>query len=150
MLNQEDFLAVVEHTPLVSIDLVISSPEKAILMGKRLNEPAAGFWFVPGGRILKLETLEKAFNRISEIELGQAYNIKEANLLGAFTHLYDNNFAGVHGIGTHYVVLAYQLHATLTLEKLPRQQHDGYRWFSENADLKEVHPNSRAYFPYLR
>lgn len=150
MLSKEDFLTTVNNTPLVAIDLVIRCPQNAILMGKRVNEPAAGCWFVPGGRIIKMETLEEAFRRITRTELGQAYNIEDSDLLGAFTHIYDTNFARHAGISTHYVVLAYQLRLDLSLESLPKQQHANYRWFSEHDDLTGVHSNSQAYFPYLK
>ncbi|WGS84397.1 GDP-mannose mannosyl hydrolase [Methylomonas sp. UP202] len=150
MLDKQAFLNVVDLTPLVSIDLVIRSETNAILMGERLNEPAAGYWFVPGGRIFKNETLEQAFRRITRAELGIELEISQGQLLGGFTHLYDTNFAKAPGIGTHYVVLAYQLRLPLSLDQLPSAQHSGYRWLGEHDDLSRVHANSLAYFPYLR
>jgi colanic acid biosynthesis protein WcaH len=149
MLDKDDFLEVVNRTPLVSIDLVVSSTDSAILMGKRVNEPAAGSWFVPGGRIYKGETLEQAFQRITTTELGLTLTIDKAQLLGAFTHLYDTNFAHAPGISTHYVVLAYRLHLTIDPLSLPTQQHQEYRLFSQKDDLSAVHPNSQAYFACL-
>lgn len=150
MLDKQAFLNVVDLTPLVSIDLVIRSETNAILMGERVNEPAAGYWFVPGGRIFKNETLEQAFRRITRAELGIELEISQGQLLGGFTHLYDTNFAKAPGIGTHYVVLAYQLRLPLSLAQLPSAQHSGYRWLGEHDDLSRVHANSLAYFPYLR
>ncbi|MEQ1531334.1 MAG: GDP-mannose mannosyl hydrolase [Methylococcales bacterium] len=149
MLEKDDFLNVVTLTPLVAIDLVVTSADHSILMGKRVNEPAAGYWFVPGGRIYKGETLEQAFQRITATELGIAFNIEQGQLLGVFTHLYDTNFAHVPGIGTHYVVVAYRLPLTMDPRHLPIQQHLGYRLFNQSNDLSAVHPNSQAYFPCL-
>ncbi|MBD9361240.1 GDP-mannose mannosyl hydrolase [Methylomonas fluvii] len=150
MLDKQDFLTVVKNTPLVAIDLIVRSSRDEILMGLRMNEPAAGYWFVPGGRIYKSETLAAAFQRITETELGTAYNIENADLLGAFTHLYETNFAKQPGITTHYVVLGYQLQLDLDINQLPAQQHSNYRWIGKNEDLSEVHPNSQAYYPCLR
>ena len=152
MLEKRDFLRVVELTPLVAIDLVICSPQRQILMGKRVNRPAQNFWFVPGGRIMKEERLEHAFRRISSVELGVACNIEDARLLNGFTHLYDDNFAGVPDISTHYVVLAYRLDLELDLTRLPAQQHQGYRWIDEDEGKAtgDIHANSQAYFAYLR
>jgi len=150
MLDKQDFISVVNKTPLVAIDLIVRSSDSEILMGMRVNEPAAGCWFVPGGRIYKSETLEDAFQRITETELGLAYGIESAQLLGAFTHLYETNFAKISGISTHYVVLGYQLELNIDLNRLPAQQHCNYRWFGKNDDFSDVHPNSQAYFPYLR
>ncbi|WP_347989926.1 GDP-mannose mannosyl hydrolase [Methylomonas sp. AM2-LC] len=146
MLNKDDFLEVVNLTPLVSIDLVVSNADNAILMGKRVNEPAAGYWFVPGGRIFKGESLEQAFQRITATELGMTLTIDKGQLIGAFTHLYDTNFAHAPGISTHYVVLAYRLHLTIDPLSLPPQQHQEYQLFKQSDDLSAVHPNNLPYF----
>ncbi len=147
-LTSEEFLAVVDKTPLVSIDLVVRDQRRCVLLGIRVNEPARGFWFVPGGRIMKGETLDEAFLRISVKELGVHSSLADAKLLGAFTHLYDTNFAGIAGIGTHYVVLAYELGLAIELEQIPQQQHSRYRWWtsSEAAGSEDVHPNNLPYF----
>jgi hypothetical protein len=39
--------------PLVSIDLIIRDNADRVLLGLRNNEPAKGYFFVPGGIILK-------------------------------------------------------------------------------------------------
>jgi colanic acid biosynthesis protein WcaH len=150
MIENDEFIKVVKNTPLVSLDLVIRSENNELLMGMRVNEPAAGSWFVPGGRIRKDESIEDAFLRITKAELGKSYPIDHARLLGAFTHKYQTNFAHMPGISTHYVVLAYELQADVNLEQLPMEQHSGYRWVAENGDLAKVHPNARAYFSCIR
>lgn len=53
-LRQEDFATVVRSTPLVSLDLIVENAQGEFLLGKRLNRPAQGFWFVPGGRVQKM------------------------------------------------------------------------------------------------
>jgi len=149
MLDKETFLSVVRHTPLVSIDLIVRSLDNGVLMGVRLNQPASGYWFVPGGIICKNETLDAAFGRIAKAELGLSFGIENGQLLGAFTHLYDTNFAHEPGVGTHYVVLAYELQGSIDIQDLPDEQHSMYRWVYEDDDLENVHENSIAYFPYL-
>jgi len=47
-LPQSDFRSVVKNTPLIAIDLIITDPSGAVLMGWRENEPAKETWFVPG------------------------------------------------------------------------------------------------------
>ncbi|MCK9396646.1 MAG: NUDIX domain-containing protein [Methylobacter sp.] len=147
MLKEDEFIRVVKNTPLVALGLVIRSKDNALLMGMRVNEPAAGWWFVPGGRIRKDESIEDAFLRITKAELGSPYSIDRARLLGAFTHKYQTNFAHIPGISTHYVVLAYELLIDVDLGQLPMEQHSKYRWVGENGNLIRVHPNSIAYFP---
>jgi colanic acid biosynthesis protein WcaH len=62
------FKKFVASTPLVSIDLIVRDTQANILLGKRVNRPAKDFWFVPGGRVLKDETVEQAFIRLLEVE----------------------------------------------------------------------------------
>ncbi len=71
-LEETVFSQVVASTPLISIDLILKSPDNLILLGERLNKPAQGFWFVPGGRVYKNESLDNAFVRITESELGSS------------------------------------------------------------------------------
>ena len=63
-------LEIIKATPLVSIDLVIRNPTGKVLLGKRINRPAKGYWFVPGGRIIKNETIGHALKRIFKAEVG--------------------------------------------------------------------------------
>jgi len=93
----------------VSIDLIVENPQGEFLLGQRVNPPAQGFWFVPGGRIRKNETLADAFRRISATELGVSLPLSRAQLLGAYEHIYNDNFLAEPGINTHYVVLGYAL-----------------------------------------
>ena len=148
VLENDEFIMVVKNAPLVSLDLVIRSGDNKLLMGKRVNEPAAGSWFVPGGRIRKDESIEDAFLWVTKAELGKPYSIDHAPLLGVFTHKYQTNFAHMPGIGTHYVVLAYELQIDVDPKQLPLEQHSEYRWMGE-IDLAIVHPNTEAYFGCL-
>jgi len=147
-LSREEFLEVVERTPLVSIDLIVRRSDGRVLLGRRANEPAKGCWFVPGGRILKNERLADAFRRICDAELGEPFAITDAKFLGVFEHLYPTNFAEKPGTGTHYVVLAYELHVDDLPDKLPADQHGEFDWFNVQGILKTgiVHENTRAYF----
>ena len=66
-MDTQKVLNIIDATPLVSVDLIIENRLKQILLGKRVNRPAQGYWFVPGGRILKNETIKDAIKRISTI-----------------------------------------------------------------------------------
>jgi len=147
-LDREKFLAVVEHAPLVSIDLLVRRADGQVLLGKRTNEPAKGCWFVPGGRIQKNERLEAAFRRISLQELGQAFAWADGRFLGVFEHFYTTNFAEKPAVGTHYVVLAYELAPAGLPEKLPSDQHGEFKWFEVDTLLNTelVHAHTKAYF----
>lgn len=148
-LPRDTLLNVVRHAPLVSVDLVCRNPAGQVLLGWRRNRPAQGSWFVPGGRILKGERVAQALARIAAGELGLADLATAApRALGSFEHLYDDNFAGEPGTGTHYVVLAYAL--DLPGHWCPRHddQHGELRWFdvAQLRTREDVHLNTRAYF----
>jgi len=146
---------VVAATPLVSIDLVVENAAGEILLGERRNRPARGFWFVPGGRVLKNETLDAAFRRLTAAELGQGFERGEAVWLEVFEHFYCDSVFGEADAAdpcgapdTHYVVLAYRLRvAESVVLNPPAAQHGRYRWWRP-AEMREsgvVHGNARAY-----
>ena len=145
MLPLETFKTVIESTPLVSIDLIIRNNEGKILLGKRTNRPAQGYWFVPGGRILKDESFEQAFQRLIKAELGLTK--VPSNFKGIYQHFYDDNFSD-DNFTTHYIVLAYEISFNGELLSLPVEQHSDYQWFDESELLvdESVHNHSKWYF----
>jgi len=142
----EIFECIIKNTPLISIDLIVKNKEGKILLGKRKNRPAQGYYFVPGGRIFKNETIEEAFRNISKNELGLDLDIKNAKFLGVYQHFYEDNFFN-EDFGTHYVVLAYEVEISDLLE-LPEEQHDEYLWLTPEEILKnsKVHQYTKNYF----
>ncbi|ATE60524.1 GDP-mannose mannosyl hydrolase [Thauera sinica] len=147
--DSKRFVGLVDAMPLVSIDLLLHDPEGRVLLGRRLNRPAAGFWFVPGGRVLKGERLADALARIVRRELGPAVPLQGWTPAGAYEHFYDDNFAGVADVSTHYVVLPHVLHLEWgTPEIVPDDQHDDMMWLSvpELLARDDVHAYSKAYF----
>ena len=80
------YLTVIKNTQLISIDLIVKNKENKYLLGLRNNKPAKNFWFVPGGRIRKLEDFADAIKRISLDEIGVELN--NGKSLGVYRHLY--------------------------------------------------------------
>lgn len=147
-----DFDNIVRLTPLVAIDLIVRSPDRRILVGRRTNEPAKGWFFTPGGRITKNESLAAAFRRVSLAELGVTRNIEDARFVGVYEHFYTTNRQERSGFGTHYVVLAYELTSLVRKLPLPRDQHGEFAWLRRDELLSsaEVHENVKAYFTPTR
>jgi len=144
------FKTVVASTPLISIDLITRNKQQQVLLGKRLNKPAQGCWFVPGGRILKDESIENAFKRLLKAELGieeQKINVHKCVFKGIYQHFYTDNVAGSN-FGTHYIVLAYEIEVECFLNVLPKDQHSNYKWLSEKSILidNSVHKHTKWYF----
>ncbi len=130
------FRGIIEHTPLVSLDLVIKKDGK-VLLGKRRNKPAKGYWFTIGGRILKNEKISDTITRIAREELGTVLS-NSPRFIGVFEHLYDDSI--YEGVSTHYINLVYEVEID-DLPALPDDQHDAYRWFSvsELLESENVH-----------
>ncbi|WP_209316453.1 GDP-mannose mannosyl hydrolase [Halomonas salinarum] len=147
-LSDDAFLHVIAHTPLVSLDFVVTNYRDEWLLGQRVNRPAQGSWFVPGGRVRKGETLERATVRLTAGELGQAIGLEHMHFLGVYQHFYSDSMLDPE-VPTHYLVLAYQVTLELEVEHLPRQQHTKYRWWSPHVSFDDdtVHANTLAYKP---
>ena len=147
-LSLADLSTVVRLAPLVAIDLIIRNGDGEVLLGLRNNEPAKGFYFVPGGMILKNERLGEAFARLVKNETNLSAALEDARLLGAYQHFYANNRFGEAGYGTHYVVLGYELKLADTAGLKSDAQHSELRWWSESELLlsERVHENTKAYF----
>ena len=144
-LGKNDFSSVIKNTPLISIDLIVKNSKEEVLLGKRINEPAKGSWFVPGGRIFKDETLDEAFSRIAREELGLDLQRDKSKFYGIYEHFYENSVFS-DDFGTHYVVLA---HEFITNDDLRlNDQHEEYRWFGmdEILNTKEIHKYTKNYF----
>jgi colanic acid biosynthesis protein WcaH len=147
-LDKQTFSTVIASTPLVSIDLVVTNSNGEALLGKRLNRPAQDSWFVPGGRILKDESMANAFKRLTMEELGEYFSIEQATLLGPFDHFYQDNVFGDE-FTTHYVAIAYQLNIGDDLKNLPLNvQHGSYQWYKIDGLLQneQVHKHTKWYF----
>jgi colanic acid biosynthesis protein WcaH len=144
-LEKDIFTTVIESTPLVSIDLIVKNQDNKILLGQRLNRPAQGYWFVPGGRIYKDEKLTDAFNRITSDELGIKLNITDGKFLGLYEHFYTDNVFD-DKFSTHYVVQGFELQITNT--PITNNQHSNYKWFSieELLNSNDVHQHTKDYF----
>lgn len=153
--NPQQWAEVVERTPLVSIDLVVTNARSEVLLGWRNNKPAQHCWFVPGGVVRKGETLQQAFERLLWVELGVQVKLARTGFFaGVYEHHYPDNFAGTEGVGTHYVVLAHRLNAEQhlpalsDLNGLPQDQHNNYQWMpvAELFSNPQVHDHTKAYF----
>lgn len=131
-LPDETFKSIIQHTPLISIDLIVRNEQGHVLLGKRVNAPAKGYWFVPGGRVRKNETLDDAFVRLVREELGIESGVTraDAKFLGIFEHFYDDNVFDDE-VSTHYVVLGYEV--KLEIGKVISQQHNLWKWINSHS-----------------
>lgn len=146
LLSLNTFKTIIEHAPLISIDLVVENKQGEVLLGRRNNRPAQGYWFVPGGRILKDETMVDAFKRLTLAELGVELDLYQSEFIGPFEHFYQDNVTGID-FTTHYIALGYRIIVD-DLPQLPKEQHCEYMWMSVETLLEhpDVHKHSKWYF----
>lgn len=156
MLDSQTFARIVAATPLISIDLIIVRDNFEVLLGLRNNRPAQGFWFVPGGRIFKNESMQTALSRIAEKELGLGFLVLNGEFkpifIGPYEHMYQDSFSGDIGVSTHYVVLAYKIRVASDFA-LPEadEQHAELKWWPIKDALVSVgvHQFTKNYFSDL-
>lgn len=146
MISSDKFKIIVENTPLIAIDFIIENTQGHVLLGKRVNKPACGFWFTLGGRIFKDETIEEAIKRLSKKEFNLEITLEILKFHGVYEHFYDGSFLDDF-TSTHYVVLAYHLKIDVE-HSLPDSEHCGYRYFSKEELLanSNVHTYVKKYF----
>jgi colanic acid biosynthesis protein WcaH len=151
MLKPDKYLKVIETTTLTSIDIVFHHNGK-ILLGLRNNNPAKGYLFTIGVRTGKLETLDMGIKRVGAEELGIDVDPKKAILLGAYDHIYPNNFRN-EDFGTHYVVNAYLLE--LSNDQINNikidSQHSKLEWIPlvEMKNHTKIHYLVKNYLPAI-
>ena len=143
MLDDQIFKTVVDSAPLISIDILIKKGNK-ILLGKRINKPAQGYFFSIGGRINKNESIDNAMARVALNELN--IDLKSTpEFIGVFEHFYDDSM--YENVSTHYVNIAYEYEVE-EIPDLPTEQHSEYQWFTvdELLNSDQVHKYTKDYF----
>lgn len=147
-LGPAELSTVVRLAPVVSVDLIIHNAQGQVLLGLRTDEPAKGYYFVPGSMIRKGERLHDAFARTLKDETNLTADFAAARLLGVYEHFYDNNRFGEAGYGTHYVVLGYAVSLADVSALACDSQHSELAWWDEFALLSSdaVHRNTKTYF----
>lgn len=140
----DQWRTIVEHAPIVSVDLVVEH-DGGVLLGRRQNEPAKGEWFLPGGRVLKNEARKRAVHRVAEEELGASVEIRDC--LGTAEHFYES--ADVPGVDSkHYLSTGYRCTFTDADPALGGDdQHSDFRVFE--PPYPDLHEYVAAYVERL-
>ncbi len=157
LLSEKIFSQSVQALPLVSIDLCVTGAAGNLLLGRRNNAPARNWWFTPGARIRKNETIAQALARVMRDELALPVEYTaNATLMGAWDHFYPDS-AFDAGISTHYVNLPHWLRLTdaqvggMQLPQGPGEQHAGWQWLplAQAAQDAAIHEYVQVYARWL-
>jgi len=142
-ISLEEYRTIAQNVPIVSVDLLVHH-KGGIVLGKRQNEPAQNELFVPGGTVLKGETLVDAVHRVAQEELGSDVIVDEC--LGTYEHFYDA--AATEGVESkQYLATAFIVTPKRTTLE-PDKQHDSLRAF--NAPFPDLHNYVERYIRDLR
>lgn len=119
-----------------------------VLVGCRVHPPARGSLFVPGGRILKGETMAEALKRVAKQETGLDLSPGQVTLHGIYDHIYADSFLDDSSISTQYVVIACRCAVATNAAILSDEQHESFHFLPIARLLADpgVHPNTKAYF----
>ena len=127
MIPEQDYKKIVEQIPIVCIDAVIMNQKGQYLLIRRKNEPLLGEYWVPGGRLLKNESLHDAVLRKVSQELGIESRIIMP--LGVYEDFFDksplNPESGLHTISIVFLLMAVSDDVRLD------DQSDDWGWFDQ-------------------
>lgn len=104
MIDHELYSKIHMLMPIVCVDCVIIHDNKILLIKRKL-EPMKNEWWFPGGRVLKLESLQNAISRIVKSETG--LSIHSISRLGVDETIFNDDPFG-HGCKTHTINIVFK------------------------------------------
>lgn len=76
-LPEEEFHAIYRRVPRLSVEVIIATPERGVLLMCRDIPPNVGAWHIPGGTVLFAEPVVEAVKRVARDELGLEITVGE-------------------------------------------------------------------------
>lgn len=134
-----------QNAPLITIDFICKDKDNNILLGKRVNKPAQGYYFTPGGRVFKNETIDNAIKRLSLKELGCEIEKEALIFNGIYEHIFNDSI--FEDVSTHCINMAFDCNLD-ELKSLPKKEHEEYKYFSIDDIMSnnEVHKYVKDFF----
>ena len=114
------YTKIVDSVPILCVDLCILTPDNKWILVKRKNEPLRGFWWPPGGRVMRGEMVHDAAKRIAREELG--IDVTHVRIYGIYEEVFKKSAASRKGIHTLSVVV--QAYAKTMKIELDAQSSD--------------------------
>jgi len=122
---QELYNQILREVPIACVDIAIVAGG-SILLVRRQDAPAAGQWWVPGGRVLKGEKMKETARRKAREEVGLDCHV------GPIIHTAETIFEdGPHGIAVHSINSCFLLYPVLPAAETRvclDGHHGGFRW----------------------
>jgi 8-oxo-dGTP diphosphatase len=120
-LPKAEFDAIFSRVPRLSVEVVIATPERGVLLMLRDIPPNIGAWHIPGGTVMFGERLTDAVKRVARDELGLEVSV--GDLLGyiEYPSHYENGLDSPVGIAFRTISAA-------------GEPPDGCAWFTALPD----------------
>ena len=108
ILSADQYAQMLERMPILCVDGLVLDERGHFLLVRRRNAPRQGEWWVPGGRVLKGETLDAAFCRKMREEIG--LDVRILMPVGYFEIQHEDDPrggpAGVHQVSVVFAAVA--------------------------------------------
>ena len=102
-LHEKLYKQIIKHVPILCVDLILKNNDGEFLLNFRGDEPLAGTYFVPGGRVFSGETLLSAAERKFEEEISIG-NCPILTKIGIYEDTFEASSFGKHPYHTVSVV----------------------------------------------
>jgi colanic acid biosynthesis protein WcaH len=124
-IEDEIYLKIMENMPIASVDILTVHNGRLLLLS-RINEPAKGMWWSPGGRVRKGEKLVEAAKRELKEETGLGpEKIVEK---GVMSHFWSD---------VHFITIFFR--ADVGSDKVElNDEHSDFKWVSSISE--DLHP----------
>ena len=127
LLSAERYAEIVRDVPILCVDLIIVGPFNKFLLVERKNEPMAGQFWIPGGRVMRDEPIQAAAIRLAREEVG--LELDSIKLHGIYEEVFEKSAAnpatGIHTLSAVYWCVA--RHSDVKVD----DQSASYRWSEE-------------------
>ncbi|MHB1569791.1 MAG: NUDIX domain-containing protein [Solirubrobacteraceae bacterium] len=130
-LPEDEFHRIFSRVPRLTVEVVIATPERGVLLALREIEPCRGLWHLPGGTVRFGEPLVDAVKRVAEDELGATVSV--GPMLGyiEYPSHYENGLDSPVGLAFAAAVEG------------AFEQPDNCAWFAQVPD--EIHDEQRQF-----
>jgi 8-oxo-dGTP pyrophosphatase MutT (NUDIX family) len=130
-LPKAEFDRIFSRVPRLTVEVVISSPERGVLLSLRDIEPCRGMWHLPGGTVRFAEPVADAVKRVADEELGVTASV--GPLLGyiEYPSHYNNGLDSPVGLAFAAEIARAEAipHGCQWFKTLPDNMHDEQRRF---------------------
>lgn len=123
MIPQETYKQIIEHVPIICVDVIVKDKKGNVLLVKRANKPLQGEWWVIGGRVKKGEQLKDAAKRKVFEEVG--LKIQKLEPLGYYEEFYTES---PFDVPIHTMSFVFSSLARMGKIRLDNQSSE-YAWF---------------------